>query len=103
MLNGMANGQNKSQRDFRFMNFSANFLCRSPLTSVPSFPESVFMELMELATKSVSFSFNDTMYRHLDGISMGSPLGPILANIFVAFYEKYSLIGFPSLIVIYVT
>ena len=39
----------------------ANFLYCSPLTSVPSFPESVFVELMELATKSVSFSFNDTM------------------------------------------
>ena len=34
-----------------------DFLCQSPLTSVPSFPESVFMEL---ATMSVSFSFNDT-------------------------------------------
>ena len=33
---------------------------------------------MELATKSVSFSFNGT-------ISMGSSFGPILANIFVGF------------------
>ena len=43
---------------------------------------------MELATKSVSFSFNDTMYHQVDSILMGSPLGPILANIFVGFYEK---------------
>ena len=39
-----------------------DFLYHSPLTSVPSFPESVFMELMKLVTKSVSFSFNDPMY-----------------------------------------
>ena len=42
---------------------------------------------MEIATKSVSFSFNETMYRQIDGISKGSPLGPILANIFVGFHE----------------
>ena len=66
----------------------ADFLYRRPLISVPSFPESVFVELMELATKSVFFSFNDTMYYQVDGISMGSPSGLILANIFVGFYEK---------------
>ena len=46
------------------------------------------MELIELATKSISFSLNDTMYRQVDGILMGSPLGPILANILVGFYKK---------------
>ena len=35
-----------------------------------SFPECIFIELMELATKSVSFSFQDTMYYQVDGISM---------------------------------
>ena len=53
----------------------ANFLYHRPLTSMPSFPGSVFV-LMELATKSVSFSFNDTMYYQVGGISMCSPLGP---------------------------
>ena len=38
------------------------FLYRSHLTSVPSFPENVFVELIELATKSVLFSLNGTMY-----------------------------------------
>ena len=80
-----------------------NFLYRSPLTSVHSFPESVFVELMELATKSVSFSFNDTIYRQVDGISMGSPLGPILENIFVRYSEKLLFDIFPILIFIYVT
>ena len=51
---------------------------------------------MELATKSVSFSFNDTMYHQVDGILMDFPLVPILANIFVGFYEKLLLDRFPK-------
>ena len=74
----------------------ADFLYRSPLTSVPSFPESVFVELVEWDTKSVSLSFSDNMYRKVDGISMGSSLGPILANISVGFYEKLFFDRFPK-------
>ena len=34
-----------------------------------------------------SFSFNDTMYHQVDGISMGLMLG-LLANLFVGFLEQ---------------
>ena len=36
----------------------------------------------------VEFSFNDIMYKQTDGVAMGSPLGPALANIFVGSYEE---------------
>ena len=42
---------------------------------------------MQLATSSVEFSFNNNMYRQIDGVAMGSPLGPALANIFVGYQE----------------
>ena len=45
---------------------------------------------MRLATSSTEFSINEQMYCQKDGVAMGSPLGPILANIFMGFLEmKY--------------
>ena len=42
---------------------------------------------MHSATKSVEFSFDNIMYQQVNGVAMGSPLGPTHANIFVGFYE----------------
>ena len=69
-----------------------DFLYRGPSAFVLPFSEDVFVGVMEIATKSVSFSFNDVMYRQIDGISMGSPLGP---NIFVWFHERLLFEKFP--------
>ena len=56
--------------------------------SRPVIPKDVFVELMKSATSSVEFSFNNTMCKQTDGVAMGSPLGPALANIFVGYYEE---------------
>ena len=37
-------------------------------------------ELLTPAVKSSTFMFNDVYYKQVDGIAMGSPLGPTLAN-----------------------
>ena len=52
------------------------------------FPRQIFVKLMEMASSSVEFSFNDIMHRQIDGVAMRSPLGPALANIFVGYYES---------------
>ena len=52
-----------------------------------AFRKAVFVELMKFATTSVEFNFNNIMYRQVDGISMGSVLGPTMAGIFVGFHE----------------
>ena len=54
----------------------------------PRISKDSFKELMMLATSSVEFSFNEHMYQQNDGVSMGSPLGPTLACIFMGFIEK---------------
>ena len=43
---------------------------------------------MLIATRGVEFSFNNQIYKQLDGVAMGSPLGPALANILVGFHES---------------
>ncbi len=43
-----------------------------------------------MAVCNVTFSLNDILYEQIDGIPMGSPLGPILTNIFVG-YNKSQL------------
>ena len=47
-----------------------------------------FKELLTLATKSSCFLFNGIYYSKVDGVAMGSPLGPTLANLFLAYHEE---------------
>ena len=46
----------------------------------------VFVELMNIETTLVEFSSDNVVYKQIDGVSMSSPLGPALANIFVGYY-----------------
>ena len=40
-------------------------------------------KLLTLCTKNVHFSFNNEIYIQIDGVGMGSPLGLVIANIFM--------------------
>ena len=45
-------------------------------------------ELLTLATKEPYFIFNGKIYKQVDGVTMGSLLGPTLANAFLLYFEK---------------
>ena len=47
-----------------------------------------FKELLSLATKYSHFIFDRTLYKQINSVAMGSPLGPILANAFLVYHEK---------------
>ena len=54
-----------------------------------------FKELLSLATKDSHLIFDGTLYKQMDGVAMGSPLGPTLANAFLVYNEKNWLDHFP--------
>ena len=45
-------------------------------------------ELLLLCTKNVHFTFNNDIYQQCDGVAMGSPLGPVVARIFMVVLER---------------
>ena len=40
------------------------------------------------ATSNQLFQFNGELYEQTDGVAMGSPLGPLLANVFMCHIEN---------------
>ena len=66
----------------KIIQICADSLYESNLTP-PIMDKDVFIELVHIATTSVEFSFNNKMYKQINGVAMDSPLGPALANIFV--------------------
>ena len=57
-------------------------------TLVKGISKNGFRDLLNLATKESFFTFNNKFYIQVDGVAMGSPLGPILANIFLSHHEE---------------
>ena len=45
-------------------------------------------KLFLFATSKTHFIFNSKFYNEIDGVAMGSPLAPVLANIFMGFHES---------------
>jgi hypothetical protein len=44
--------------------------------------------LLTICTQESHFQFNGKFYDQVDGVSMGSPLGPLFANVFMNHFEK---------------
>ena len=45
-------------------------------------------QLLFLCTKEMHFSFEGDLYKQINGVAMGSPLGPVLANVFMVELER---------------
>ena len=67
------------------INLIADIIYKS--SSPPPFSKIVFKNMLKTATQGY-FLFNDTLYQQIDGVIMGSPLGPTLANFFLAVLEQ---------------
>ncbi|XP_057302827.1 uncharacterized protein LOC130636990 [Hydractinia symbiolongicarpus] len=63
---------------------------------VGNFCKSDFRKLLSLATENSYFTFDGQLFKQVDGVAMGSPLGPSLANAFLSHHEKTWLDNCPS-------
>ena len=66
---------------------TCDYVYGSLSNKIPPFDKTTFKKLLKLATSGI-FSFNNQLFSQIDGVTMDSPLGPSLANIFLAHLEK---------------
>ena len=60
------------------------------------FTRAEFRQLLQFAVKDALILFNGKYYLQKDGVAMGSPLGPTLANIFLCHWEEVWLNNCPK-------
>ena len=58
-------------------------------------------KLFFIATSQTHFLFDGSFYDQIDGVAMGLPLAPVLANLFMGHHEMKWLDTFPSEILFY--
>ena len=76
----------------------ASYLFDKDNPNTPPTEKHTFIKLMKLATQAM-FLNNGELFKQIDGVAMGSPLGPTLVNFFVANLENkllYNRNGFYS-------
>ena len=49
---------------------------------------SLIIKLFMFATSQTYFMLNGNLYHQIDGVAVGSPLAPILANLFLQAFTK---------------
>ena len=68
------------------INVIAQYVYSENSRCTPPFSKAVFVKLLQIATGG-TFCHNDKLYKQVDGVAMGNPLGPTLANFFLAHIE----------------
>ena len=68
------------------INIIADFVFSDDNTYQPLMEKHIFVKLLHLASKGLILN-KDCLYKQIDGIAMGSPLGPTLASFFLEHME----------------
>ena len=77
------------------IDIATNSLFPNENSSVLGLTPGIFRKLLQFAVKNVLFIFNNKMYQQIDGVAMGNPLGPTLANLFLCHHETNWLSNCP--------
>ena len=70
---------------------TVNILCNNIFSSQQffhGFDVESFKQLLQLTVSNTYFIFNKCLFKQLDGLAMGNPLAPALANVFLCNMEK---------------
>ena len=68
--------------------FLVSYNATSLFTNILLFTKKELKKLFLFATSQTHFIFNGKFYNQIDEVAMGSPLAPVLTNIFMGFYES---------------
>ena len=60
------------------------------VSTLPLLPDQI-IELIKLCVVDNLFVFEGEIYKQISGLGMGNPLSPLLANLYMEFYEKHIL------------
>ena len=64
-------------------------------TNIDGITKDYFHDLLTICMSESLVLFDGEYYKQIDGVAMGSPLGPTFANIFLCFYEQIWLENCP--------
>ena len=53
-----------------------------------NFKKFQFKKLLELSLLDTHFLFNNNLYKQINGLAMGQPVAPVMANIFLCYHER---------------
>ena len=65
-----------------------NHLFPSPQSTVMVLDRNFFKTILEHSVLNSFFVFANKLYKQIEGVGMGLPMGPTLANVFMCFHEK---------------
>ena len=83
------NARKAENRTFIFESEKVEQLALSlEYNTIPKIPKDDLLSLLNVATKQSFFMFNNKFYKQVDGIALGSPLGPALAYILMCSFEN---------------
>ena len=85
-----------SSRDIKKLSLTLTWKSESPFAKILKSPMDdkvnninriEFEKLLKAALQNNFFNFEGKIYKQIDGVAMGSALGPTLANAFLYFHE----------------
>lgn len=82
--------------NFNVVSLFTKILMKEAIKAIREVTDEETAKLREICLKSMFFSFKGILYKQIDGIVTGSPLSPMVANIYMESFEIFSIESFHS-------